>query len=213
MNLEQLLQRSDVWRGGTTPARASVSPDSVTGISTGHAMLNRQLPGGGWPLGALTEVLYSEPGIGEVTLLLPALVHMNQTGRWLAWITPPHLPYPHALAAAGINLARLLLIQPQDPQQAAWAMEQALRSGICGAVLYWADSMDSRILRRLQLAAEAGNAMGVLFRTLSARRHASPAALRVQLSPGAWGLELRILKCRGGWPAQPRVQLGPHAVA
>ncbi len=43
-------------------------------VATGHATLDAALPGGGWPLGALVELLQAQPGQGEWRLLLPALV-------------------------------------------------------------------------------------------------------------------------------------------
>ena len=35
------------------------------------AALDAQLPGGGWPLGMLTELIARDPGIGELRLLIP----------------------------------------------------------------------------------------------------------------------------------------------
>ena len=40
---------------------------------TGHAALDAVLPGGGWPVGALVEVLQPQAGQGEWRLLAPAL--------------------------------------------------------------------------------------------------------------------------------------------
>ena len=53
---------------------------------------------------------------------------------------------------------------------ALWAMEQALRSGLCAAVIAWSKSAARPVLRRLQLAA-AGSRLAVLFRPPAARRH------------------------------------------
>jgi hypothetical protein len=91
-------------------------------------------------------------------------------------------------------------------------MEQALRSGACSAVLGWAESCGLRTLRRLQLAAEQGRCMAVLFRSLADGDEPSPAVLRIALTAGPGGLEAGILKSRGGRPAT--VRLGwPGAVA
>lgn len=203
MSLDTILQRADIWRGG----EHSLHDRSPAGraLATGNGELDAQLPDGGWPLGALTELLLEQPGIGELRLLLPALARLTRTGCWLAWVAPPHLPYAPALAAAGVELSRLLLIQPASAGEGLWAMEQALRAGSCGAVLGWPPAVDHRRLRRLQLAAQAGNAMGVLFRPLSARGQASPAALRLHLEPGPAGTTLHILKRRGGWVTRPVV--------
>jgi len=174
------------------------APD-VPGLPTGFADLDGRLPGGGWPVGALTEVLPATPGIGEIGLLLPALALLSRQGRWLAWIDPPHIPYAPALAAAGVDLSRLVTVRPAGPADALWAAEQALRSGAPGAVLMWLDPLADRALRRLQLAAERGRAWGVLFRPPRAEAVPSPAALRLAVLPAVeTGLEVRVFKCRRG---------------
>ena len=66
-----------------------------------------------------------------------------------------------------------------------------------------ADRPDQRSLRRLQLAAETGNALAVLYRPRRAADTASPAALRLELEPTATGLHIRVLKRRGGWHTTP----------
>jgi protein ImuA len=208
MSLDTLLQRADIWRGGENSRR-----NTQQSISTGDHPLDAQLPGGGWPLGALTELLFEHQGIGEFQLLIPAMAHLSREGRWLVWVAPPHLPYAPALAGAGMDLSRLLLVRPRLSKEALWAMEQALRSGVCGAVLGWPEEADTRTLRRLQLAAEAGGTMGVLFRPLREKKQPSPAALRLQLTPSATGLRIQILKRRGGWTTQPVFLQRSHAVA
>jgi protein ImuA len=42
-------------------------------VDTGYASLSAELPSGGWPLGALIELLPAHSGIGELRLLQPAL--------------------------------------------------------------------------------------------------------------------------------------------
>jgi hypothetical protein len=79
-------------------------------LTSGFAALDAELPGGGWPLGALCELLPRHVGIGELRLLGPALASLSAAGRSLAWIAPPHRPYAPALAAAGIDLARVLVV-------------------------------------------------------------------------------------------------------
>jgi hypothetical protein len=88
-----------------------------------------------------------------------------------------------------------------------WAMDQALRSEACSAVLGWANPREPQALRRLQLAAEQSHSLAVLFRPLQAGLTPSPAVLRVALPGRELGsLQVRIVKSRGGRPAM--VQLG-----
>jgi hypothetical protein len=201
MSLEHLLQHPGLWR-----ARERDGAAGNAGLPTGYAVLDRVLPGGGWPAQGLIEILADRTGIGEVSLLLPVLArlcHEAGEGGWLAWIAPPHPPHAPALAACGIRVERILVV---GAQPAEWAMEQALRSGACSAVLGWAACRDRQSLRRLQLAAEQSRCLAVLFRRLADGREPSPAVLRIALEGTSKGLEAHVLKSRGG--RQARVQLG-----
>ena len=192
--LEPLLRHPGIWRAGTS------RPAGDGHLPTGFPELDAALAGGGWPVGALSEILHDGSGIGELRLLMPALARLSRGGRWIALIAPPYIPYAPALASYGVDLSRLLLVHPRDATDALWAVEQALRSGTCGAVLAWPARVDDRSLRRLQLAAEQGGALGLLFRSGAAGH--SPAALRLRLEHNAQGLVARLLKCRGGMQCQ-----------
>lgn len=211
MDLRDVLQRGDVWRGDAfsrngarNDARNETRNTSTLGgaVATGNAALDAQLAQGGWPRGALSELLFERPGIGELGLLLPALAELSQAGRWQAWINPPYLPYAPALSAAGIELSRLLLLRATDAREALWAAEQCLRSRVCGAVLIWPQAPDGRQLRRLQLAAEHGDALGLLFRPLTDAGQPSPATLRLGLCPSERGLSIEVLKQKGRFVSQ-----------
>jgi hypothetical protein len=196
-----LLQHPALWRAREQGA----SPTTPRGLPTGYAALDRCLPGGGWPRQGLIEILADHCGIGELSLLMPVLAALGNDEHelgWLAWISPPHQPYAPALAARGIDLRRLLIVRAQP---AEWAMEQALRSCACSAVIGWAAFRDRRGLRRLQLASEQSRCMTVLFRNLADGNEPSPAVLRIALTAGRHGLEARILKSRGGRPAIVRL--------
>jgi protein ImuA len=167
-------------------------------LPTGFAQLDAVLPGGGWPVGAVTELMPDAQGIGELSLLLPALAQLSRAGRYIAWIAPPCLPYPQALTRHGLALERLLLVQVRDAQTGLWATEQALRCPAIGAVLAWPAALDDRRIRRLQLAAETGGSCGLLYRPPAAAQQPSPAALRLRLQALDAGLRIEILKARGG---------------
>ncbi|HLF12736.1 MAG TPA: hypothetical protein VJA26_16150, partial [Gammaproteobacteria bacterium] len=55
-----------VWRGKVAAIARAVIP-------TGFDELNRYLPGGGWPIGAVIEIFIDDYGVGEIALLMPAL--------------------------------------------------------------------------------------------------------------------------------------------
>jgi hypothetical protein len=169
-----------------------------TAQPTGFANFDALLPGGGWPVGAITELMPETQGIGELSLLLPALAKLSRAGRYLVWIAPPCLPYPPALAQHGLVLNRVVLVQARDTASVLWAAEQALRCPAIGAVLAWPAALDDRRVRRLQLAAETGGSCGLLYRPPSAALQPSPAALRLRLKALNAGLHVEIQKARGG---------------
>ena len=191
--LQALLARPDLWLGGGTER-----PGSAAVLPTGLAALDALLPGGGWPLGVVTEILFSQEGVGELRLLVPALAEQSRQGRWIAWIDPPHVPYPPALAAMGVRLSRVLLVQAGTDRDRLWAATQCLRSGACGAVLAWPGECEDRALRRLQLAAGKGGGPGFLFRPERTAVRPSHAALRLRLARSPRGAVVEILKGRGG---------------
>ena len=188
-----------VWRGRGAAASRAV-------ISSGFRDLDKHLPGGGWPKGAITEILVDGYGMGELALLMPAMATLTQpvptkTKRWVAWISPPFVPYAPALQQYGVDTECLLMIHPaQGNKSRLWAIEQTVRSGSSAGVLAWIAAADDVILRRLQLAAEDQSCWTVLFRPQSARCQRSPAALRILLSQNATVVQVQILKCRGGRP-------------
>ena len=201
-SLADILADARVWK----LKDASAAPTRPV-WSTGNSALDARLPGGGWPTASLIEVLLDHTGLGEVQLFLPALVECQRIGPgkredapWLVWIAPPHEPYAPALAQQGIELGRLLIVRPPSATEALWAAEQALGSGVCAAVLLWLKGSDDRWLRRLKLAAEAGGALGVLFRPERHRFESSPAALRLMMTQGEQEARLDLLKVQGGRP-------------
>jgi len=188
--IDQVLNHPAVWRGSEC---ARVAP----AVPTGFAELDVELPGGGWPTGAITEIYAERTGIGEVKLTLPAAARLTQSGRWVTVVAPPYVPYAPAFAEHGVRLERLLIVNAADAEENLWACEQALRASCCGAVMLWQNVVHERMLRRLQLAAEATGTCLFLFR--SARvTPASPAALRLHVSRSEGRTIVRILKRRGG---------------
>lgn len=200
MSLEKIMQRADIWRGDQLPPT-----NERNSLSTGFPDLDAVLPGGGWPQGTLTEILTPREGVGALSVIMPALAHLSQSKRWLVWVAPPYIPYAPAMQSAGVDLSRVLLVHPRATADGLWAVEQALRSGTCGAVLAWLSGSggESNTLRRLQLAAEAGNSWGILFRPEHAAQQASPAAVRLKLRPAVRGIDINIIKRRGGWATGP----------
>lgn len=172
-----------------------------------NAAIDRHLPHGGLARAAVHEVLAAEPGAAAGFCALA----LGRSGGTVLWIAAEPDAWPPGLARFGLSPAELVLVQARRPADGLWAMEEALRCpGIAGALLV-APELDMTAARRLQLAAEAGGALGLLLRP-DAEEAAATAALtrwRVGAMEGTgssahdlgdprWRLEL--LRCRGGRP-------------
>ncbi|WP_345796584.1 cell division protein [Castellaniella sp. MT123] len=180
------------------------------GVNTGHAALSAELPGRGWPAGCLIELLLPQSGIGELRLLLPVL-----RGSILL-IQPPYRLQPLALSWWGVDPGRVILLQAPRGADACWAAEQALRAGTCDVVLLWQGAAAPQpgqsqgkpgrrqhafvrpdVLRRLNLAAQAGSALFFMFRSSVEADQPSPAPLRLALAPAHDGVAVTFVKRHG----------------
>ncbi len=192
--MARLLEHPAIWRG-TSVARTEV-------LSSGFDALDERLPGGGWPRSGLIEILAPRFGVGELTLFLPLLRALTSapTARSAVWVAPPFEPFAPALAAHGVALERILVVRVPDAPGggALWAFEQSLASGACDFVMTWAKRPRAKEIRRLQLAAEQGRCLGVLFRPLRAARESSHALLRMSVEPSVRGVRINLLKSKGG---------------
>lgn len=189
-----------VWRAN------QLADGGVAALPSTFAELDAQLPGGGWPLGMLTELIAREPGIGELRLVVPVLRRLTRERKVAILLGPPHVPYAPALAAFGIDLDHLIVVQAVQAADRLWAVEQALRSASFGALLAWLPHERTRPehLRRMQLAAQGTRGPVFLFRHLPAQLEASPAPLRLLLLPRpGQRLSVQLLKRRGPVLAQP----------
>lgn len=195
-DLDALLNRSDLWRGGDCARPAGAA------VSSGHAALDAVLPDGGWPCGSLTEVLSGALGAGELSLFLPALRQLDAEAGWIVLVAPPAPVHAPAWQQLGLPLSRLLVVEATGAD-AAWACEQLLGSGALAALLAWLPAADARSLRRLQLACSGSRTLSLVFRPERMAKQASPAPLRLALHGGQGGLQVDILKRRGPPLARP----------
>ena len=189
-----------VWRAD------QLGHGGVAALPSTFAELDAQLPGGGWPLGMLTELIAHEPGIGELRLVVPVLRRLSRERKVSILLGPPHVPYAPALASFGIDLDYLIVVQAAQAADRLWAVEQALRSASFGALLAWLPAQRTRPehLRRMQLAAQGTRGPVFLFRPLPAQLEASPSPLRLLLLPRpGQRLSVQLLKRRGPVLADP----------
>jgi protein ImuA len=225
-----------LWRASQVGSgRAAVS-------RSGFAALDAELPGGGWPHRALTELLLPHPGLGEMRLLASALAAISpvrppalrcpagsaardlsapQGGRGVMLFDPPALIGGPVLAELGIDPRQVFIVHGRDGAQRRlgpgadllWALEQALRSGHVGAVLAWLPGrLKADVLRRLQLAAQAHDGPAFVLRDLQARARPSAAPLRIVLQAGGIDGLSLVIVKRRGPPPFQPLQLALPAV-
>jgi protein ImuA len=180
-------------------------------VDTGYPALSVELPGGGWPVGALVDLLVQQAGVGELRLLRPAL--SAGENRPVAFVQPPHTPHGLGLSYIGLSIERVLRVQAPRTADALWSAEPILRAGSCSALIFWTQYAKASSLRRLHLAAQSSETLFVMVRPLAAAQDSSPALLRLTLRPSADGLSVDIVKRRGPSSATPQsISLQPSPV-
>lgn len=188
------LIHPDIWRA------SQLGRATTRCIDTGFPVLSTQLGGSGWPTGTLVDLLVQQPGIGELRLLAPALARVAH--KKVVFLQPPHAPQAISLAGMGIPVQDALWVKSKATADALWAAEQVLRSGSCGALLFWVTHVRAESLRRLHLAAQSGETLFFVLRPLHAQQDTSPAPLRLALRPAEDGIQIDFVKRRG--PARDR---------
>ena len=202
--LPDLATLCHVWRAG------ELGDASQPSVDTGYASLNQVLPGGGWPQGALIEVLQSQAGAHEWGLVVPALAAMQAQapGELTVLVGAPWLPFGPALGARRLDMRRLLNIQgkPGDAPSLLWATREALQCAGVQSVLAWLPDARSAHVRRLQIAAHAHSKLLFVFRPLRVQQESSPAPLRLRVEGAvneAGKLWVDVFKRRGPPLAAP----------
>jgi hypothetical protein len=170
-------------------------------VETGYPVLSSELPSGGWPVGALIDLLVPQAGVGELRLLQPAFSAVGK--RAIAFLQSPHTPDALGLHYIGVPVGQLLRVDTETTGDALWSAEQILRAGSCGALIFWSQYVQASSLRRLHLAAQSSETLFVMVRPLTTAQDASPALLRLALKPSADGLSVEIVKRRGPSRAEP----------
>jgi len=208
-SLEQVLQQGQVWQ-----AQQHLPPQHQT-ISSGYTALDARLPNGGWQPGQVCEIYHQGGGVGELSIVIPALAKLSQQARWLLWVAPPAIPYAPALELAGVRSERILMVHPRSYKEAVWCMEEGLKSGHCSAVLGWLQEWDKQHIRRLQIAAADNRSHCWLWPQTGLDTSGSPAALRLEVArQQADTLQVTFHKRRGSWPCEPfNLHLSDHGYA
>ena len=186
----ELINQGILWRGGDSIQKNHRIEKS------GWKEFDNYLDGG-WPRASLIEIFSNN--YQGMSLLLPMLARLSQKYNLLTFVNPPYLPFAPGLSNSGIDLKKVLLIKDTEESQSLWAAEQALKSSVCSVVLMWPRRLKAAQVRRLQLAAERGDCIGILFRPIGDLKFSAPSALRIKFLFTLLGFNVEILKQRMSW--------------
>ncbi len=186
-----------VWRA----SEQAIAPART--CPTQYLALDAHLPGSGWPLGSLVEILTDKPGSGEIALIAPALAALP-TQRPIVLLKPPGIPNALAWQQWQVASQRLWWLHPKTLPDAWWSAETVLRGRAFAALMAWVDPIDDKALRRLHACVQEADTLMFLFRPKSAAKQFSPCPLRLALTPtAAGGASIEIIKCKGNKPGAP----------
>lgn len=190
VNLEQLLNRSDIWRGDLYRPAPQIALDS------GYADINTALLNGGWPRSSLIEVCQKGFQQQEWLLFLAALT----TARgYIVLLNPPEISFCQAFIQAGIDLERIVIVDTATKADFLASFAELARTQACEILFAWQQhqTFSYTELRKCLLAANEGAGLCVLFRPESAQQQSSPAILRLSTQITSTHIELRIFKQKG----------------
>ena len=190
--------------------RASQHHQCMPVTSSGFSELDDYLYGG-FPERGVIDIT-SPSGIGELRLLLPNLLARQQHRQGLlVFIAPPMALNSEMLAEFGLSLAQIVIIRPDNGKEALWSAEQCLKSACCHSVLLWQQHLNIAQLKRLQLAADTGNALHIILRQQALSNISLPVNLGLTLHAHAQGIEVQINKRKGGARNAPfTVSMAPY---
>lgn len=187
---------SHVWKGAEHN-----NSNSFGYVPSGFPKIDNKIHG--WPLGTLIEIVPHQVGIGEFSILLPALARLSQDLRWILLICPPYIPYAPFLSNMGVDTSKVIVTHAKNMTDAGWCMEQGLRSQTCSAVIGWFPQITEKIIRRLQLTLEEKNILGIFFTKPSEKYKNNPTPWRFILKQKNHEMLVEIPKRRGGGPINP----------
>ncbi len=201
----------------------SAEGPKTEGLPLGIEGLDAALPDHGLLRGAVVELAVAEPGALATTIALAACRAVQGEARargtslpWCAFVDPSATLYAPGVAAAGVELDRLLVVRPpleaisrvalRLSESPAFSLVIIDTLGMPGAALGLTLGSWPRIVRRLSMAVE-GSQRSIILLTDAAQQRPLPlpVAQRLELSrPKSEQLLLRVAKDRRGRVAPPR---------
>jgi recombination protein RecA len=138
--------------------------EDVPTIGSGSPSLDRALGCGGYPRGRVVEVFGPESS-GKTTLTLHAIAETQRAGGVAAFIDAEHALDVHYAKALGVDVAQLLVSQPDTGEQALDILETLVRSGAVDLIVV--DSV-AALVPKAEIEGEMGDQhMGLQARLMS----------------------------------------------
>jgi protein ImuA len=183
-------------------------------------IINHSFPNALFPLGVNHEFICTtkETQTASTGFIAGILAALLQKDGAVVWISSSHIIFPPALAAFGIDPAKIIFIHLRNQKQILWTIEEALKCRGLTAVVGELATIDLTVSRRLQLAAEQSRVTGFLLSNNNRQLNTTACVCRWQISsiksqtevdiPGlghpAWQVDL--LKVRNGKPASCQLE-------
>ena len=111
-----------IWRGSEC-VRTTLTP----AVSTGYAELDAQLPGRGWPSGAITEIYAERTGVGEVQLTMSAAardrvqaIEKPLPAAWVSLAGPGLIAWKPAALAMTASPAAVMVLRCMPSPRKSW---------------------------------------------------------------------------------------------
>ncbi|MEH6811842.1 MAG: SulA-like leucine-rich domain-containing protein [Motiliproteus sp.] len=114
--------------------------------------------------GKITEIILQDEDEYNFQLLMPLLAQLSQDDRWFAWIAPPKKMPKSWLLQAGIDINKIMVLQPNSGHSELELATKALESGTCHAVISWPGELNGEHFDRLHRAAITGQSHAILIR-------------------------------------------------
>ena len=163
--LKLTLDKLDKTYGkGSVMKLGDQTMEKVETISSGSIGLNLAMGVGGYPKGRVVEI-YGPESSGKTTLALHAIAECQKSGGIAAFIDAEHAFDRFYAEKLGVDLAELVISQPDNGEQALEIVDNLIRSGALDAVVI--DSV-AALTPRSEIEGEMGDSkMGLHARLMS----------------------------------------------
>lgn len=156
--IEKQFGKGSIMRLGDTQTL------DVDAVSTGSLGLDIALGIGGLPMGRIVEIFGPESS-GKTTLTLSVIAQAQKEGKTCAFIDAEHALDPIYAAKLGVQVADLLVSQPDTGEQALEICDALVRSGAVDVVIV--DSV-AALTPKAEIEGEMGDShMGLQARLMS----------------------------------------------